>query len=82
MKQLDEKRVLSPLEKDELNGHRNTVPVKDYEPPKIEKTEVKTEGGFCASEPVKGEVTTTDPVEVEEYVSIGGDDGKIDITFD
>lgn len=82
MKQLDEKRVLSPREKDEVNGHRDTVLVKDYEPPKIEKTEVKTEGGFCASEP-SSEIETdeTDPIEVDEYVSIG-DEGKIDITFD
>ena len=80
MKQLDEKRVLSPLEKDEVNGHRNTVPVKDYEPPKIEKTEVKTEGGFCASEPIKEPIREERAIEVDDYIPVTFEEGEI--TFD
>lgn len=78
-----EKSVSFPDGKNLEDERQKTLLMKDYEPPKTKKTGVETEGGFCASEP-SGTIGATeqDPIEVKEYVSIGGDDGKIDITFD
>jgi|GEM_PF-5054963 hypothetical protein len=78
-----EKSVSFPDGKNLEDERQKTLLMKDYEPPKTKKTGVETEGGFCASEP-SGTIDATeqDPIEVKEYVSIGGDDGKIDITFD
>ena len=77
-----EKSVSFPDGKNLEDERQKTLLMKDYEPPKTKKTGVETEGGFCASEPSGTIDTEQDPIEVKEYVSIGGDDGKIDITFD
>lgn len=60
---------------------------KRYVIPSIERTLVELEEGVCqtpASKELEGSVSTdaNDPIEVDEYNSIGGDDGKIDISFD
>lgn len=77
-----EKSVSFPGGKNLEDERQKILLMKDYEPPKTKKTGVETEGGFCASEP-SGEIEAKDsPIEVDEYVSIGGDEGKIDIKFD
>lgn len=63
-----------------LNGKEFTDKCRlgNYEPPRITKTEVETEGGFCVSEEIKNVTPTNDAVEVDEYISIENNE----ITFD